>query len=522
MAAALSDLASRCEVWTFEEGDQIQFPDEGPSGQVWVAEGCLVVSRPSLSPRYVGVRERLEAPAGVAVKGQTSGRFLKVPETAWRAWLRGWPRAAEKLQVPVPEPIPPSLVKSPLTLETDEVLVQIFRKAPLFLFLRAATPLLFFLLFLIFGLVLVQRFGSAIPLWGLWLLPGIGMVVTGALIGLVTWEWSSSMLAMTDRSLIIRQIDVWAHRSDFEKIALEAIKESVFTKQGLWDSFLGLVNLEIEGDSPKGRLMFRGLAQETRFLTAMETLRDQRVHDSLRRQEIRQALAAKMGGARTPRLEQAAERPEQVQPRVRRLSWRNEKDGGIWFRRHPWIVWHQSLPWLGWAGLVGFLVLVAVGFWPQGVWTIAAAGGAAALFPVGRIVWELWDWADDRLSLQGEKVILVHRRPLWFGEVRQEGRLDQVEQIGVRKDSLAALLFDFGTLTISLGASEPLVFLYAHHPELVQNEIFHRRTQLARQRESQAAKVRLDEVSEILDTWDEARKADYFIDRERPDGKEVP
>jgi len=147
---------------------------------------------------------------------------------------------------------------------------------------------------------------------------------------------------------------------------------------------------------------------------------------------------------------------------------------------------------------------------PQGLGIVAAVSALAALYPVGRIVWEVWDWADDRLSIQGERIVMVHRRPLGLGEIRQEGSLDQVQQVGVRKDSLAALVLDFGVVTVSLGASDPLVFEHAAHPEWVQNEIFHRRTLLVQDRERQFVRSRLDEVSEILDTWEEARKAGYF------------
>ena len=133
-----------------------------------------------------------------------------------------------------------------------------------------------------------------------------------------------------------------------------------------------------------------------------------------------------------------------------------------------------------------------------------------SLLPLGRLIWEIWDWADDRLSLQGDKIVMVHRRPLWLGEVRQEGNLDRVEQVGVKKNNLAALVLDFGTVTVSLGAADPLIFEDASHPEWVQNEIFHRRTVQAQDRERRSAQTRLDEVSEILDTWDEARKAGYF------------
>jgi len=75
LAPALADLGSRAEVWTFREGDLVRFPDEASPGPTWVAEGCLgVLEEPG--PRYVGIKERLDAPAGLWVRGQTAGRFV--------------------------------------------------------------------------------------------------------------------------------------------------------------------------------------------------------------------------------------------------------------------------------------------------------------------------------------------------------------------------------------------------------------------------------------------------------------
>ena len=505
----ISDLGARAEVWAFSEGDFIQFPDEAAEGAVWVAEGCLEVHREGEGPVFLGVRERLHAPRGTLVKGKTSGRFVKIPQEAWLSWLRRWPRAAQRLQEDLPAALPRSLTKSPLVLEPGESPRFLFRKSSAFLFLRAATPTAFFLVFVAFGMILQLRFGELVPWWTLWLLPGSGVAVTAFLIALVSWEWSASVLAVTDRSLIFRQIDLWSHRSDFEKMALERVREAIYVKRGWLDAVLHLVTLEVEGDSPRGRLIFRGLSQNSAFLTAMSSLRVQHSPTTLAKTAIRQALAERAGGARVPRLERAAQFAESRKSPVR-WSWRTEKTDGIWFRRHPWLAVKHTLPWVGWILLAGFLGVVATGFWPQGWPQIAGVVLLAALFPLGRIVWEIADWADDRLSIQGEKIVMVHRRPFGLGEIRQEGDLDRVEQVGVRKNGLAALLGDFGTVTVSLGASEPLIFEYAHHPEWVQTEIFHCRSLLARSRDTQAAQSRLAEVSEILDTWDQARQAGYF------------
>jgi hypothetical protein len=515
---ALADLADRAEVWSFAEGDVVRFPDDTLEGVLWVAEGCLVAG---IAERcYVGVRERLTM-AGETVKGQTAGRFVQVSGPAWRSWLQKWPAAGDLLGEVPPPPLPRSLAKSPLILSSGESVQQVFRKAPPFLFLRSMVPFLFFLGFLGFGALLSHRFGDVAPWWALWLLPGTGLLVTAGLLGLVTWEWSASVLVITDRSLLIRQIDVWTHRSDFEKLALDRIRESIFTAKGWLYTLLRLVDLEVEGDSPRGRVVFRGLSQDSRFLEALGHLKAQLIPAAIGRREIRQALTERAAGTRGPVLETPSRWSEPV-PRQRRFSWRSEGAEGVWFRHHPWTAWRRCLPWSGWMALVIFLAAVAWGFWPAGLGTIAASALLLALFPLAKIVWEIWDWAGDRLSVQGDKILLVHRKPLWSGEVRQEGCLDQVQQVGVRKDTLTALLFDFGQVTISLGGSDPMVFEDAHHPEWVQNEIFHHRTELLQAREAEAARTRLGEMTEVLDTWDEARRAGYFTEASGTARKEKP
>lgn len=511
----LADLAARAEVWTYAEGDVVRFPDEAPAGPSWVAEGCLVVLADGGVPRYIGVREPVDVPAGPWVRGKTAGRMVTVPEGSWRQWLHQWPSAAEALGEEVPPAVPASVYQSPLVLEPGETPQKVFRKSRLFLARRAALPVSFLVLFVAFGGLLEAALGDRVPALTLWLVPGAGILVTLGLVGLVVWEWSTSVLVVTDRAVVVRQIDVWTHRSDFEKLALERIREAVF-RRSFVGNLLRLVDLEIEGDSPKGRLSFPGLSRDSEFLATMEGLRARRKAAQPGRRLIRRALADRMGGARAPVLEQPARLPVQGAPRNRRLSWRCQRGTVVWFRRHPWVLGWRSLPWLGWAALAVFLGAVAAASWPAGAATVALVTGAACLVPLGRIAWEAWDWANDRLSIQGDKIVLVQKKPLWLGEVRQEGALDQIEQVGVRKGTLTALILDYGTVTINLGGADPLVFDHASHPEWVQNEIFYRRSLLAQDRERQAVETRLAEFSEILDTWEEAKKAGYFNDTKEP------
>ena len=170
----------------------------------------------------------------------------------------------------------------------------------------------------------------------------------------------------------------------------------------------------------------------------------------------------------------------------------------------------KILPWAGWTVLVIAGGILAGALSPPLATGALAVSLAAATFPGFRIVYEVLDWSNDRLLLQGGQVICLHRQPFWGGEVRQEADLASVQQVGVRQETLASLLLDFGEVSVVLGAGEPLRFENAAHPEWVQNEIFAFRSRWNAAEEAQAAENRQNEVADLLEIWEEARRAGYF------------
>jgi len=161
------------------------------------------------------------------------------------------------------------------------------------------------------------------------------------------------------------------------------------------------------------------------------------------------------------------------------------------------------------AALIAFVAAWAAGLWPRGAAFCAMAGAAAALVPLGRIGWEIWDWADDRFGATVSHVALHRRKPFWLGETRQEAPLDQVEQVGIRRAGLAALVLDFGAVTVRLGPADPLKFEGIARPDLARRAVLARRDALLARKGRQAAAARFDEVADIIQTWDEAQKSGY-------------
>jgi hypothetical protein len=458
-ARVLAALAEQCEIWSFREGDLVRFPDEAPDARLWVGEGCLAAARPEEPAFYIGVREEAEPPLGHWIRGQTEGWYVRLPLSAWRSWNRAAGSSYDR----------------------------IFRQSALLPVVRSLVPALFAALFVALGMVLTGL-GTTVPFWALWLLPGAG--ITAAMIwgGLIVLEWSRSFVGLSGRSLAIRYLDLGARVTTFETMDTARVREAVMTRQGWW-GLLGLAKLELETDVPGGgpgsRFFFPGLPADCPLVDALNQI------PRPSSENPQQAWAAKAG--RAPTLVQSA---------------RGETD--LWFRRHWWFLVGRCLPWGGWCLLAAFIAAWAAGLWPRGAGVCAAIGAAAALVPLSCLVWEVWDWANDRLGVTAGHVVLLKRRPLWFGEIRQEAPLDQVEQLGVLRTGLPGLVLDFGTVTVRLGPADPLEFSGAAKPEAIRQAVLSRRTALFAGRDRQAAAARFDEVAEIVQTWDKVQKAGYF------------
>ena len=456
-ARDLAELALRCEIWSFREGDLVRFPDEAPDARIWVGEGCLSAARPEEPAFYIGVREEADAPLGHWVRGQTDGWYVRLSAAAWRSWTRRG---------------------SPYD--------QVFRQSPVLPFVRALVPAFFLALFVGLGAAL-NRLGTHVPLWALWLLPGAGVAASMLWMALIGLEWRRSFVAVSGRSVELKRLDLGARKAVFETLDATRLREAVLTRRGFW-GLLGLASLELETDVPGGgpgaRFVFPGLSASCAIADALGA-------PPPAAELSQQAWAAKAGRA-----------PTLVQPA------RGEPE--VWFRRHWWFLIGKLLPWAGWCALIAFVAAWAGGLWPRGASFCAALGAAAALIPLAGLVWEVWDWANDRFGVTAAHVVLLRRKPLWFGETRQEAPLDQVEQLGVLRTGLPGLVLDFGTVTVRLGPADPLEFEGAARPEAVRTAVLTRRTAVFAERERQAAAARFDEVAEIVQTWDKVQKSGYL------------
>lgn len=527
---ALGALASVVQEFRFEAGDVVYFSQDEPEGALFVLEGCLEETVSDLGvlvgPGEFWQKERLwsNPPFQTLLKGKTAGRYFLFARTLFVEWVKRYADqipilaassgpdetpwdslALESLRV---EP-PRSIRRFPLLLEKDEYLKHRFSRSRLFTGFRMALPAFFFFQALAYGLVFQFRFSDQIPAFFLWILPVITLTVSGFFWILLWVEKGASCVLITNKSLILRQLHIWDRKSEFQKIPLDKIQEAVTVKRGIVDHLLRLATLEVDSDSAQGKIVFSGLAGDGRFLKALDAARSEvTTQRKVSKQKIRASLEAHFGTGRKP--ERISEDPVPPKKKRKLFSWRTDHDGRIRFRRHPWVLWRKTLRWWGLFLLALFLGATAWAVWGDSGRPVFLICLLVALVPGGHFFWAWLDWINDSLFLEGDKIVSLHKKPLWGQEVRQEGALMQIQQIGIRKESFTAIALDYGDLVVHLGGGDPLVFERAAHPEWVQAEIFRRRQELVDLRQRREAEARVDEVSDVLKAFEQAKDQGYF------------
>jgi hypothetical protein len=108
--------------------------------------------------------------------------------------------------------------------------------------------------------------------------------------------------------------------------------------------------------------------------------------------------------------------------------------------------------------------------------------GGAGDITTGRGLWRFWDWTLDRFMVGKHFLMDWDKKPLWFGEEKKQTELENVQSVSVEKKGVFSLFFNFGNVKIlTAGEDMNLVFENVPNPEIIQHEIFFRRSQRNRE-----------------------------------------
>ena len=197
------------------------------------------------------------------------------------------------------------------------------------------------------------------------------------------------------------------------------------------------------------------------------------------------------------------------------LRLRYEQDGAITYRKH-WFLLVKRI-WLPMI-LTGLLLFGAfsgmdrlLGFLSMTTFVVVILILLFILFCW--ILYQYADWRDDIFKITMDQIIDLDRKPL--GKVRRRAApLENVLSIEYERLGLMGVLFNFGTVTITVGNTQ-LTFDHVYNPSEVQQDIFYRMGERLEKKRQYEIDTERDRVSEWIASYH--RKTTNM--RTRPDDR---
>ncbi|MFA5612211.1 MAG: cyclic nucleotide-binding domain-containing protein [Anaerolineaceae bacterium] len=404
-------------------------------------------------------------------------------------------------------------------LEADEKVSLIARKHPVFLLFAGVPPVLFFALSLV-GLNYLQ---AEYAMFGM-----VGMIVFFFICAIwLLWNinnWANDFYLITSKRM------VWVERvSGFYESRQEAplgtlISVGVQTSQmGAILDFADVIVRTYYGD-----IRFERVAHAKTIGKLIESFwaRSKHVDLELDAKEIRRVLREKFGKAPEEVTSKELEDEYGIENEIPRaeisfLEWlfsdflkvRYEVGGSITYRKH-WVILLRKI----FLSLVGALLSsgFVIGVLTRNITELNSGmaltlGFFALVVFFAVMVYQYADWRNDVFQLTPNQVIDLDRKP--FGqESRRAAPLDNILSIEYERRGIIPMIFNFGTVYITVGNTQ-LTFNNVYHPSDVQQDIFarmgkhvqetqDRQTHQERDRIAQWFKVFQEESSDLLASQD--------------------
>lgn len=362
-------------------------------------------------------------------------------------------------------------------LEADEKVSLIARKHPVFLLFAGAPPILFFALTLV-GLNYLQPESIMLGVMfffficAVWLLWNIN-------------NWANDFYLITSKRM------VWVERvSGFYESRQEAplgTLISVGVQTGQMGAILGFADVIVR--TYYGDIRFERVAHAKTIGKLIESFwaKSKHVDLELDAKEIRRVLREKFGKAPEEVTSKELQDEYGIENEIPRaeisffewlfsdfLKVRYEAGGSITYRKH-WVVLLRKI-FLSLAGAVlsaGFVIAVLtrnISGLNSGM--ALTLGFFALMVSFAVMLYQYVDWRNDVFQLTPNQVIDLDRKP--FGrESRRAAPLDNILSIEYERRGIIPMIFNFGTVYITVGNTQ-LTFNNVYHPSDVQQDIFAR------------------------------------------------
>lgn len=408
----------------------------------------------------------------------------------------------------------------------DEYIHVISRKHPALLLVAISLPILFFIAVMLLS-VLLSTLWSPTSIAGMVML-AIGFVISGVWLGWNIFNWSNDYYILTNQRMV--WIEKVAGVYDSRQEAPLSSLMSVGVSKTRLGNLIGYADVTVR--TFVGTISFKKVAYAPQIAGMIEAYWQRSKVSELAddEEEMRKALKRKLSGEDAISFEDEATEP--ISPGASQppndprettfwewlfadfLKLRFETGGVVTYRKH-WLILikHTILPLiLLISGIVFGSAILANAIKLTNKTPLLVLTLIFLVVVFGWLMYSYIDWRNDIYQLSDDQVIDVERKPLGK-ENRRAAPLESILSIEYERKGILAMLFNFGTVYITVGSTK-LSFDFVYHPSDVQEDIFARMGS----HQEQKRKIAVAQERERVSGW---FKVYHEETRERQNGTET-
>jgi hypothetical protein len=389
--------------------------------------------------------------------------------------------------------------------EDEEVLVNTRRHS--WAFARLAwLPILLMVIMWVMAVAIGQALISTLLLIGSILFPGLVALY-------IYMEWRNDSVIVTSQRVIRIWRTILTFSTHVSEVGIQSIHE-INSEIPSNDPFARLFNygtIELKTAGDAGNLELDFIPNPDQFQQII--IEDRKNYEANQAQSQRNAVRAEldrylsgdMSATDAPPKNKTDDPPKPKSGNFGYLSNRIEMtNGDIIYRKHILFWLQQTLvPLLVMIFSAGLLI---ISFAISNNLGTVGIGLAIVLFMIGALAyfWTDWDWRNDYYVVSDDTITLIHQRPFFLQNLRDQILMERVDNVVSESSGLLATLFSYGNVRVSLiGADGSKMFNNVSNPQEIQQEISRRQQRVKQNKSADDARQQREIIGEYLNVFNE-------------------
>lgn len=316
-------------------------------------------------------------------------------------------------------------------------------------------------------------------------------------------EWQNDLFVLTDRRVINVNETIFAFRKQVNEIPLDAVREILVAQPPFLDfpgHILGYGTLIIKTSGDSNNLALNQIPNpqnvQQLIFNRRKIYQEGLTEDqqNVNRNAIKADLNQLLGGADSTTGAALPSTSTTSHPGLLSIKYTNAK-GETVYRKHR-VVWTQHVFLPAVIILGGFITLLlgVIGFFLPFI-----------IILLGAVLFYLadWDWRNDMYIIGDQTITIIHKRPLFLQDQKDQILLSQVENVVAEVNGFLNTLLQIGEVKLLLtgsGNQNAKRFTQVYQPQQIQQEISRRQDhaeQLKRQADAQRQRQSIGEYLSV-------------------------